>query len=118
MGYWDDDDLTDLGVQAFLKFRLDGVGFNLIARVCAFLEYTRSMDSRDGASEQPDRYTGADCTLDWAQDKDLEKDTRYTRHLEYIRWVSKRQGMTWTTNQQWESVAPLSRLPGRTSSLG
>ena len=24
MGYWDDDDLTDLKVQTFLKVRLDG----------------------------------------------------------------------------------------------
>jgi len=99
MGYWDDDDSTDLKVQAFLKVRPDGVGFNLIARVCAFLEFTRPMDSRDGASEQPDWYTGADWSLDWAQDKDLEKNTRYARHLEYIRWVSKRQGTTWTTAQ-------------------
>jgi len=28
MGYWDDDDLTALKVQAFLKVRPDGVGFN------------------------------------------------------------------------------------------
>ena len=54
MGYWDDDDLTDPKIQEFLKVRPDGVGFNMIARVCAFLEYTRPMDSRDGASEQPD----------------------------------------------------------------
>jgi len=27
------------------------------------------------------------------------KDTRYARHLEYIRWASKRQGTTWTTAQ-------------------
>ena len=99
MGYWDDDDLTDPKIQAFLKVRPDGVGLNMIARICAFLEYTRPMDSRDGASEQPDWYTGADWSLDWAQDKDLEKDTRYARHLEYIRWVSKKQGMTWTTAQ-------------------
>ena len=71
----------------------------MIARICAFLEYTRPMDSRNGASEHPDWYTGADWSLDWAQDKDLEKDTRYARHLEYIRWASKRQGMTWTTAQ-------------------
>jgi len=71
----------------------------MIARACAFLEYTRPMNSRDGASEQPDWYTGADWSLDWAQDKDLEKDTRYARHLKYIRWVSKRQGTTWTTTQ-------------------
>jgi len=31
--------------------------------------------------------------------KDLEKDTRYARHLKYIRWVSKRQEMTWSTAQ-------------------
>ena len=79
MGYWDADDLTDPKIQAFLKVRPDGVGFNVIARMCAFLEYTRPMDSRDGASEQPDWYTGADWSLDWAQDKDLEKDTRYTK---------------------------------------
>jgi len=99
MGYCDDDDLIDLKVQAFLKVRPDGVSFNLIARICAFLEFTRPMHSRDGASEQPDWYTGADWSLDWAQDKDLEKDTIYARHLEYIRWVSKRQGTTWTTAQ-------------------
>ena len=99
MGYWDEDDLTDPKIQALLKVRPDGVGFNMIARICAFLEYTRPMDSRDGASEQPDWYTGADWSLDWAQDKDLVKDTRYARHLEYIRWVSKKQEMTWTTQR-------------------
>jgi len=57
MGYWDADDLTDPKIQAFLKVRPDRVAFNVIARICAFLEYTRPMDSRDGASEQPDFYT-------------------------------------------------------------
>jgi len=88
MGYWDADDLTDPKIQAFLKVRPDGVGFNVIARICAFLEYTRPMDSRDGASEQPDWYTGADWSLHWAQDKDLEKKSRYARYLEYIGWAS------------------------------
>ena len=99
MEYWDDDDLTDPKVRAFFKVRPDGVGFNSIVRVCTFLEYTRPMDLRYGDSEQPDWYTGADWSLDWAQDKDLEKNTRYARHLKYIRWVSKRQGTTWTTTQ-------------------
>jgi hypothetical protein len=99
MWYWDEDDLTDPKIQAFLKVRPDGVGFNMIARICAFLEYTRPMDSRDGASEQPDWYMGAEWSLDWVQDKDLQKDTRYALHLEYIRWASKRQGTTWTTAQ-------------------
>jgi len=71
MGYW--DDLTDPKIQAFLKVRPDGIGFDMIARVCTFLEYKRPMDSRDGASEQPDWYTGPDWSLDWAQDKDLER---------------------------------------------
>jgi len=44
MGYWDDDDLIELKVQAFLKVRPDGVGFNLITRICAFFEFTRPMD--------------------------------------------------------------------------
>jgi len=99
MGYWDVDDLTDPKVQVFLKIRPDGVAFNMMARKCVFLEFTRPMDSRDGSSEQPDWYTGADCSLDWAQDKDLEKDTRYTHHLKYIRWASRKKGTTWTTTQ-------------------
>jgi len=97
MGYWDVDDFNDTKLQAFLKVLPDGVSFSAMARKCAFLECTRPMDSRDGSSEQPDWYTGADWSLDWAQDKDLEKNTRYARHLEYIWWASRRQGTTWTT---------------------
>jgi len=39
------------------------------------------MDSRNGASEQPNWHTRADWSLDWAQDKDLEKNTRYGFYL-------------------------------------
>jgi len=99
MGYWDADDFNDTKLQAFLKVQLDGVAFNEMARICAFLEFTRPMDSRDGASEQPDWYTGAHWSLHWAQDKDLEKNTRYARHLEYIWWASRKKGTTWTTAQ-------------------
>ena len=90
MGYWDTDDFNNTKPEAFLKVRPDGVAFVKKARVCAFLEFTRPMDSRDCASEQPDWYTGAGWSLNWAQDKDLEKNTRYARHLEYIGWVSKK----------------------------
>ena len=55
------------------------------------------MDSRDGASEQPDCHTGADWSLDWAHDKDLEKKTRYARHSEYDGWASRKKGAIWTT---------------------
>jgi len=99
MGYSDADVLIDPKVQAFVKVRPDGVAINVIAMICAFLEFPRPMNSRDGASEQPDWYTGADWSLDWAQDKDLEKDTRYACHFEYIRWASHRQETTWTTAQ-------------------
>jgi len=63
MGYWDEDDFNDTKPKAFLKIRPDGVSFNERAKVCAFLEFTGPMDSRDGASEQPDWYTGADWSL-------------------------------------------------------
>jgi len=99
MGYWDADDFDDTKPEAFLKVRPDGVAFNKKARVCAFLEFTRPIDSRDCASEQPDWYTGADWSLNWAQDKDLEKNTRYARHLEYIWLASRKKGVTWTTAQ-------------------
>ena len=42
--YWDEDDLTDPRIQVFLKVRPDVVGFNKIARICAFLEYTRPIE--------------------------------------------------------------------------
>jgi len=99
MGYWDADDFHNTNPKAFLKIRPDGIAFNKKANVCAFLEFTRPIDSRDGASEQADWYTGADWSLDWAQDKDLEKNTRSARHLEYICWASQKKGETWTTAQ-------------------
>ena len=49
----DADDLINLKIQAFLKVRPDGVASNVKARICAFLECTRPMDSRNGALEQP-----------------------------------------------------------------
>jgi len=104
MGYWDVDDFNDTKPEAFLKVRPDGVAFNEKSRVCAFLEFTRSMDSRDCASKQPDWYTGADSSLDWAQDKDLEKNTRYACHFEYIWWASRKKGATWTTSQYYFTV--------------
>jgi len=60
MGYWDADDFNDTQPRAFLKVRPGGVAFNEKAKVCAFREFTRPMDSRDSASEQPNWYTGAD----------------------------------------------------------
>ena len=46
MGCWDKDDPNGTKIQAFLKVRPDGVAFNVIARICAFFELTRPMDSR------------------------------------------------------------------------
>jgi len=82
MVYWDADDFNDTKPEAFLKVRPDEVAFNEKAMICAFLKFTRPIDSRDGALEQPNWYPGADWSLDWAQD--VEKNTRYTRQLEYI----------------------------------
>jgi len=84
MGYWDANDFKDTKPEAFLKVRQDGVAFIEKAKVCAFLEFTTSMDSRDSITEQPNWYMGADWSLDGAQDKDLEKNTRYAHHLECI----------------------------------
>jgi len=57
------------------------------------------MDSRDGVSEQPNLYTGAEWSLDLAQDKDFEKNTTYAHHLEFIFCLSWRKGEKWTTAQ-------------------
>ena len=88
------NDFNDTKPDTFLKVRPDGVTFNEKAKVCAFLEFMRPMDSRDGASEQPNWYIGADWSLDWAQDKDLEENTRYACHLEYIWWASRKNWRT------------------------
>jgi len=87
MRYWDEDELNDTKPEAFLKVQPDGVAFNEKAQMCSFFEFARPMDSRDGALEQLDWYTGADWTLDWAQEKDLEKNARYACHLEFIFWL-------------------------------
>ena len=56
---------NDTKLQAFLKVRPDWVAFNVMARICAFLKFTRPlMDSTDSPFEQPNWYTGAD----WSQD--------------------------------------------------
>jgi len=94
MVYWDVDDFNDTKLEGFLKVQPDGVAFNEKAKVCAFLEFTRPMDTRVSASEQPDWYTGTDWSLDWAQDKDLEKNNRYARHSQYIWWASWKKGAT------------------------
>jgi hypothetical protein len=44
MGYWDADDFNDTKPEAFLKVRPDGVAFNELEKICAFLEYTRQME--------------------------------------------------------------------------
>jgi len=79
--YWDKDELNDTKLDAFRKVQPDRVAFNEKAKICSFLEFARPMDSRDGSSEQPDCYTGANWTLDWAQEKDLAKNARYACHL-------------------------------------
>jgi len=53
---WEADDFNDTKPEVFLNVRPDGVAFNEKAEVCAFLEFTRPMDLRDSASEQPDWY--------------------------------------------------------------
>jgi len=93
------DDSNDKKPESFLKVGPDGVAFNEKAKVCAFFKFTGPTDSREGATEQPDWYTGTDWSLDWAQEKDLEKNTKYACHLEFIWWASQEKVGTWTTAQ-------------------
>jgi len=118
VGYWEAHDFNNTKSETFLKVRPDRVAFNEKTKVCTFLEFTRPTDSRDGASKQPDWYTWADWFLDWAQDKDLEKNTSFSRHLEYIWWhhgEGEELGQQPNTTVPWESEAPQLRQPGRTT---
>jgi len=119
MGYWDANENNDLKPEAFLTVRPDGVAFRMQTKLCAFLEFIRPMDSRDGASEQPDWYTGADWTLDWAQDKDLEKlpDTLVTLNLSGgYRNEQRTPGPQPNITSQWGPEAQRSKPLGTTDS--
>jgi len=90
-----------------------------MVKICAFLEFIRQMGSRDGASKQPDWYTGADWSLDWAQEKDLEMNTRNSHHLEFVFGYHREreeEGLQPNTSSRSVLEAPQSRKLGRTDS--
>ena len=87
--YEDRNDFNDTNPEAFLQVRPDGVAFKENEEIWKLFEFTRPMDSSCETSEQLDSYTGVDWSLDWAQDKDLEKNTRcaqaaYAFPLEFV----------------------------------
>jgi len=92
MRYWNKDDLNDTKPEAFLKVQPDRVAFNEKAKIYSFLEFARPMDSRDGSSEQPNCYTGADWTLDWAQEKDLRRMLDMPATLVYLLAITEKGG--------------------------
>jgi hypothetical protein len=96
-----------------------GLHFNEEAKVCAFLTFTNPMDSRDSAS-QPDWYTGANWSLDWAQDKDLERkpDMLATSSISGGCHGKREQlGLLPNITSPWKSEVPQLRQPGITDSL-
>ena len=126
MGFWHTDDLIDPKIQAFFKVQPDGVALNAMARICDFLEYTRTMDSRDDASEQPDCYTVAETGHKTKTSRKSLESGSFSRTLPDMfatssisggrRGERKQPGPLPNTTSQWESEAPLLRLPGRTGS--
>ena len=122
MGYWDADDCNDTKLQAFLKVRPDGVAFNVMARIRAFLEFIRPMDSRDRRIVLLNNLTGTRGPIGPStghRTKTLRRtpDTLATWNMFGGRRGDKeRRGPQLNTTSQWESEAPLLRLPGRTCS--
>ena len=102
-----------------VRSRCNGLACNEKAKICAFLEFIRPMGSRDGASKQPDWYTGADWSLDWAQEKDLAINTRYAHHLEFIFGYHRErgeEGLQSNTTSRSVLEDPQSRKLGRADS--
>jgi len=62
--------LTNELITSFYSRRPDGVAFDDKNRHCVFLEFTRPMDSVTSSQE-----------VDWAEEKELEKNIRYGMHI-------------------------------------
>jgi len=81
MAYDIDFDETD--VDTFIARRPDGLAFDKGKKICAFLEYTRAMDTNE----------------DWAEKKEQEKNDRYCSHLGFINHLSNREKSGWKASQ-------------------
>ena len=70
----------------------DGIGFNAEDRDCRLLEFTRPMDAQQSTPEVPE---------DWAEKKDIAKDSRYENYRLFLEeYSSRKQGsLRWTCTQ-------------------
>jgi len=80
--------LTDEEITSFYNRRPDGVAFDVKNKHCAFLEFTRPMDSVTSSPEG-----------DWAERKELEKNARYGMHIYFINHLSALDGRPWNCTQ-------------------
>lgn len=91
---WEHNEENEYGdlVTKFLACRPDGIGFNVEDRDCRLLEFTRPMDAQQSTPEVPE---------DWAEKKDIAKDSRYENHRSFIEeYSSRKQGsLRWKCTQ-------------------
>jgi len=91
---WEHNEENEYGdlVTKFLACRPDGIGFNVEDRDCRLLEFTRPMDAQQSTPEVPE---------DWAEKKDIAKDSRYKNHRSFIEeYSSRKQGsLRWKCTQ-------------------
>jgi len=80
--------LTDVEITFFYSLRPDGVPFDDKNKHCVILEFTRPTDS---VSSSP--------VGDWAERKELEKNTRYEIHIYFIKHLSALHGRPWNCTQ-------------------
>jgi len=80
--------LTDEEVTSFYSLRPDGVAFDDKNKHCVLLEFTHPMDSVSSSPEG-----------DWAERKELEKNTRYGMYIYFINYLSALHGRPWNCTQ-------------------
>jgi len=93
-GAWEYNEENEYGtlVTQFLECMLDGMAFTAEGRDCRFLEFTRPMDAQQSIPEVPE---------DWAEKKDIAKDSRYENHGSFLEEYSSRRlgSLRWTCTQ-------------------
>jgi len=80
--------LTDEEITSFYSWRPDGVAFDDKYKHCVFLEFIRPMDSVTSSPEG-----------DWAERKELKKNTRYGMHIYFINHLSALHVCPWNCTQ-------------------
>jgi len=76
-------DFDEAEIDTLIALRPDGLAFDMEEKLCVLLDYTRAMDTNE----------------DWAEEKEQEKNDRYSSLLGFINRLSHREKSGWKASQ-------------------